>query len=444
MKWRRAGSRALLIPGIWIAIQGSRPVSYWFGAEGGESIEGNPINLLIFAILIAAAVTVLFRRQLNWGELIRRNKAVFFIYLFLALSSFWSELPFVSLKRIIKDFGCVAVGLVILAELDPITAIKTIFVRVSYILFPLSVVLIKYFPSIGRQSARSGENMFTGITTQKNSLGETVFVFGLIILWDLIETWREGYPPHKKEKTRTLAGLLLIGSWLLYTCDSQTSVLCLLLGGAVFWVAGCLSKMKHGKQLLVAGLAIFLCFVTLDKTIGLSDMIVRSMGRNPTLTGRTDIWRVVMEQKTDPLIGEGFYIFWDTAKGEAVGNQLMRINSTHNGYLEVYIDAGLIGAILLGLLLLTAGVKVSSRLFSGSPLGRIGLAFWITAIVYNLSESSFFRLDPLWFVFLLLVLDYPSRLVEAVAPKQLVQDWEYPRMAVNARNVVIRPGHGYC
>ena len=79
------------------------------------------------------------------------------------------------------------VALVILTELDPITAFRTIFVRVSYLLFPLSIVFIKYFPGIGRQSAHSGENMFTGVTTQKNSLGEMVFVLSIIILWDFLE-----------------------------------------------------------------------------------------------------------------------------------------------------------------------------------------------------------------------------------------------------------------
>jgi len=62
-------------------------------------------------------------------------------------------------------------------------------VRVSYVLFPLSVVFIKYFPALGRSASRAGENMFTGVTTQKNSLGEMAFVFSIMILWDLVEVY---------------------------------------------------------------------------------------------------------------------------------------------------------------------------------------------------------------------------------------------------------------
>ena len=38
MAWRKLGSKALLIPGAFIAIQGSRPVSYWFGYRYKEHV----------------------------------------------------------------------------------------------------------------------------------------------------------------------------------------------------------------------------------------------------------------------------------------------------------------------------------------------------------------------------------------------------------------------
>lgn len=407
MKWRKAGSRALLIPAVWLAIQGSRPVSYWVGGGGGD-LEASPINTLTFAVLILAALLVLFKRRIDWGAFLQRNKSLCLIYLFLALSALWSEMPLISLKRIIKDFGCVPVALVFLTELDPLTAIRTVFVRVSYVLFPLSVVFIKYFPEIGRQASRSGENMFTGVTTQKNSLGETVFVFGLMLIWDLVETRRREKTKARKRHTIVLIGMLMIGIWLLNICDSKTSLVCFVVGGLMFWLTGRLVRMRNGKQILVTGLLVAFSFWTLDNTFGLSDKLADALGRNPTLTGRTNIWRIVLEQKTDPWIGEGFYIFWDTEKGGAVVDQLARIQSAHNGYLETYVDAGIIGVTLLGLLILAAGSRVINRLFTGSPLGRMGIMFWTAALVYNLSESSFFRLDVLWFTFLLGMIEIPN------------------------------------
>jgi O-antigen ligase len=326
------------------------------------------------------------------------------------MSAFWSDMPFISLKRLMKDFGCVLMALVFLTQADPGAAVRAVFVRVSYLLFPLSALCIKYFPEIGRSFTRAGEPMFTGLTTQKNSLGEVVFVFSLILLWDLYEIYKEGDRKGKKTQLLIRIGILIVGFWLLSKCDSQTSLLCLILGIVIFWGGLCLMRMRQGRQILMIFLAVIICLFTLDKTFGLSDMVIRAMGRNPTLTGRTDIWRLVLEQQTDPLVGNGFYTFWDSDKGKAVMNSFMKINEAHNGYLEMYLDGGLIGDTLLGLLLLTAGKRVVDRLFSATTFGKIALIFWFLAIIYNLSETSYFRLDPLWFTFLLVTIECQRRM----------------------------------
>jgi exopolysaccharide production protein ExoQ len=429
LKWRHTDSAALLIPGLWIAILGSRPVSEWIGGGGGGGdVEGSPINTLTFGLLIVLAIRVLNRRGVDWGAVVGRNKALFLIFFFLAVSAFWSQIPFVSLKRLFKIFGCVPVAMVILTEADPAAALRAVFVRVSYFLFPLSVVLIKYFPQIGRQVSHSGENMFTGVTTQKNSLGLLIFVFFPIILWDLLELIKDKNDPQRKKQMAIRIGILFLGAWLLQICDSQTSFLCLVVGLIIFWGSGRLIRMKHGKPVLISGLTLVFGLMALDKTFGLSDTVVAALGRNPTLTGRTDIWRVVMEQKTDPIIGEGFYTFWDT-KGANVTDQLMKINSTHNGYLEMYVDGGLVGDCLLALLLLSAGGRVIQRLFAGGALARLGLTYWFTTLIYNLSESSFFRLEVLWFTFLLMIIECRQRSPQFSFGEHLEQIYEPRKVA---------------
>jgi exopolysaccharide production protein ExoQ len=414
MTWRRLGSWELVIPGAWLAIQGSRPVSYWFGSGSTSSdVDGNPINTFIYAVFILAAVVVLRKNGVNWAVFIRQNKALCLIYFYLALTALWSDMPFVSLKRVVKDFGCVLVAMIFITQADPAAVVRTIFVRVSYLLFPLSVICIKYFPEIGRNSSRSGMAMFTGLTTQKNSLGQVVFVFSLMLLWDLYEIYKEEERKGKKTQLLIRIGMLFIGFWLLKTCDSETSRLCLILGFVIFLGSLRLMRLRQGKQILIICLAAIICLFALDKTFGLSDIIIRAMGRNPTLTGRTDIWRLVLAQNTDPIIGNGFYTFWDSDKAKAVLDSFL-INEAHNGYLEMYVDGGMIGVVLLGLLLLTAGKRVVNGLFAGATFGKIGLIFWFLPIIYNWSETSFFRLDLLWFTFLLVTIEYQRRMPPAM------------------------------
>ncbi|HSU55541.1 MAG TPA: O-antigen ligase family protein, partial [Candidatus Dormibacteraeota bacterium] len=383
MQWRKAGSWALLIPGIWLAIQGSRPISYWFGGQIGESsLDANPINTLIFTGLLLAALIILSRRSINWALFIRHNKMLCLIYFYLALSALWSEMPMISFKRVIKDFGCVLMALVYLTEPNPAETVRTIFVRVSYLLFPLSVVFIKFFPDIGRQFSHAGEAMFTGITLQKNSLGELVFVFGVMIVWDLVEISKQEPRPGKKFQMGLRVLLFLIGFWLLRMCDSQTSLLCLTIGLAILWGSAKVVKMRQGRKVLIACIVFVICLAALDQTIGLKDMIIRAMGRNPTLTGRTDIWKLVLRQNTDPILGSGFYTFWDSSKGQAVMDAFMKINEAHNGYLEMYVDGGIVGDILLCMLLVAGGRRAIDGLFAGA-LGKVGLIFWVLPIIYN-------------------------------------------------------------
>lgn len=420
MRWRKAGSLALLIPGIWIGIAGSRPVSYWFGGQGGS--EANPIDTLVYLGLIGSAIYVLSRRKLKWVELVTKNKAVFAVYGFLLLSMAWSPMPAVSGKRIFKDFGCILTGLVFLTELNPAVAVRAVFVRVAYLLLPLSVVFIKYFPDIGRTSSRAGETLFGGVTTQKNSLGEIVFILSIMLLWDLTEIYKGEKRRGKKMQLAVRVGMLLIGFWLLKTCDSQTSMLCLAVGGGILWGTQRLLQMRNGRRVLIGILTCIITLVVLDKTLNLSDMVIRAMGRDPGLTGRTEIWKLVLEQKTDPVRGGGFYVFWDSPKGKAVIESFMQINSAHNGYLDLYMDGGLIGCSLLVLVLLVGGRRVIDRLFAGDPLGKVALAFWFLAILYNFSESSFFRLDVLWFTLLLLIVVCPLTRRQKTHLQKLEQD----------------------
>lgn len=53
----------------------------------------------------------------------------------------------------------------------------------------------------------------------------------------------------------------------------------------------------------------------------------------------------------------------------------MQINSTHNGYLEMYVDGGVVGVVLLIFMMLVGWRRVIERLFAKHPLGRIGLVF---------------------------------------------------------------------
>jgi O-antigen ligase len=408
---RGYASPALLVPGLWLALVCSRPLDFWVGTNAGiSSTGGNPVNMMGFVLPMIGAFIILAKRGFSWSAFLAGNRAVFLLYLFYLISMVWSPFPLASCKRIFKDFGCVLMVAVVFSETMPVEAAKLLFVRLAYVLFPLSVVFIKYFPAIGRVPSRSGEATFNGVCWQKNSLGQLVFVMGLFLVWDWLDIRNSPDTPNRKLQLRIRLGVMLIGMWLLWVSDSKTSQICLALGILLFWATRQFLQWQHGRRRIIIGLGGVVCLLALNQSLGLTDHIAELLGREADLSGRTLIWKELLKMGTDPVKGWGFYSFWDTPKVQDFydSEDFNHISEAHNGYLEAFFDGGLIAVCLLAVILLRAGKRVMDRLFTGTSFGRLAFVFWFLALIYNNSESSFFRMSPLWFTFLLFTMDYPS------------------------------------
>ena len=72
------------------------------------------------------------------------------------LSILWSDFPFVSFKRWIKVLGHPIMVLVIFTEPDPKEALVRLMKRCAYIVLPVSILWMKYYPNLGRTCHRLG------------------------------------------------------------------------------------------------------------------------------------------------------------------------------------------------------------------------------------------------------------------------------------------------
>ena len=365
-------------------------------------MDGSPLDGAAFLILIISAFVVLFRRRLNWPYVVLENWPIFLFYFFLLVSVLWANSPPVSFKRWFKEFGNIAILLVILTEQNPQQAIRAVFVRCAYLLFPLSVIFIRFFPSVGRYySSHGGEGEFTGVTMQKNSLGALVLICGLIILWDWLELRRTSKGVRVLRKIKISHwGLLLIGAYLFRMCNSVTSMVCFAIGAAII-LTGQLPVLRRRLQMLAVIAAICVGgFWVLDQTFGLKKAFFEDMGRNMTLTGRTDVWQELCNVGTDPFLGTGFMSFWDDQHFQSKLPDWVAF-SAHNGYLEILLAGGWVGVSFLSLMILGVGWRVSRALPSGTNYSAVRFAIFVVALVANYTESNFAEMTPLGFLFLL-------------------------------------------
>lgn len=413
-KRRTSLSWAIWIPTFFLLVVGSRPLGYWFGESrlwNGNGLAndaaGSVADQIFFFSIIVMSLILASLRHVRWGKLFASNVPLLLFYLYFALSIFWSEDPIGSSKRLFKDFGMLFVISLILSEKNPLEAVRAVYVRCACVLFPLSAVCIKWFPTVARHFSINGTPMYTGVTTQKNTLGEIVLVFGLFLAWDCWETWPSKGRWSRLPWDRLL--LLLMGFWLLQMCQSKTALLCLLMGSALLLRQGWFASKTFSRVALFGALALpYLVFFE-QRFSSVIAPLVEAVGRNMTFTGRTDIWDHIRLTTVNPLIGAGYYNFWGGTGGLRV-NELMgeTIPNAHNGYVDLYLDGGVIGLILLFVMLVACGRRLMQGL-QRHRFQRLRFAMLIAMIIYNMSESNYARLSPLWFTTVLVCVDFPYR-----------------------------------
>jgi len=121
------------------------------------------------------------------------------------------------------------------------------------------------------------------------------------------------------------------------------------------------------------------------------------------MTGRSEIWQAALEKHTDYLFGAGFRGFWETSAGKAVYEELGtgELITAHNGYIETYLNGGMVGLFFLGIFIWSTGLIATAKLVERDPIGRLAVVFWPLILVYNLSESQFMMTGPVWYALLL-------------------------------------------
>lgn len=401
-------TKAVWIPTIWAFILLSRPITEWVGFGGGtDSLEGSPLDRAFYFVLIFLSLYTLSKRHVNWSLMISQNWPIFLFYGFFLISVFWADAPFSSFKRWFKDLGNVWVAAVILTEPKPAEAFRALFVRCAYVLIPLSEIYIRYLPQLGRSYSPGGGLEITGVTTQKNSLGMLVVVCGLVLIWDWFERTRPGFARMKRFDRYLPFVILVFGAYLLYLCDSKTSILCLILGTAVLSAIKVPILRRRVGAMGAYTLAVIGGFFLLDWLFGgFKEALVGGMGRDMTFTGRTEVWQELLKLHTDPLIGTGFCTIWSNPEYRSqlpvwVGK------SAHNGYLETYLDGGYCGLVVLAILLVVTFWRHNLQLRTRNDYSLIRFAVLLIIIIGSFSESHFGRMGPLWFLFLLTTIKVP-------------------------------------
>lgn len=417
-------------PYIWLFIVSSRSLSSWLtlarqdGTPVDPDLSGSPIDAALLTLLIVLGLFVLGSRSERTKRILARNKWLLVLFAYMLMSIVWSNFPSITMRRSIRSIGAFVMVLVVLTEANPLGAMRALLRRLYLVHIPLSIAAIKYFRNIGVAYTWNGiEEMWIGLAVHKNNLGQVAMCSGLFSTWQVMQNW-----PKKKFTVDLL--LLVLTLWVLRgskNSHSSTAILGFVAGTMLLFGLQFLKKrVAQAKRTILVGLFalivftpfLYAAFEAFDTTP--LTLVLQATGRDMTFTGRTGLWKdILYNAEKSPVVGVGFGAFWVGHIGYDMYplenwsrvTPEWRPNEGHNGYIDVGIDLGIVGVILVVIVICSAFAGALNDLGTDFELGRLRLALLLSVVMNNFSESSFLKgTHSLWFIFLLVAVNVPPSL----------------------------------
>jgi O-antigen ligase len=309
-------------------------------------------------------------------------------------SIFWSVSFVQTFNGIIALAGTTGFGVYLAARYSILQQIQLV-AWTCTIAAVLSVLFIVALPSYGIHSEADLAGNWRGIYSQKNTLGQMMVISSTAFFFLLSNL--------KRKKFYLFLGLALSTILLLF---SQSTASLLNLSFVIMAFCVCITlRWRFNRMLLALTALLTIGGSLLNIILTYKDTILVSIGKDPTLTGRTDLWLIVWQLiRKNPLLGYGYNAFWQGWDGPSdvvwLAFPWLPPNA-HNGFLDVWLSVGALGLIvfLVGLgksFILSYNYLRSTR----SIEGLWPMTFLVFMTMSAFAESTFLQANNLiWILY---------------------------------------------
>ncbi len=229
-------------------------------------------------------------------------------------------------------------------------------------------------------------------------------IFGLYFVWALTTYRRIADASERKREVLLSASFLVATFYLFSRADSVTSLLAFTAGAVVMLLLA--KRVVDIRSLGVWFISAATIGMTLDAAFGLREKLFRSLGRNPNLTDRTVVWTDVLALQDRPLLGFGFESFWlGPTRDTLWAKWWWQPIQAHNGYIETYLNLGVIGLVLLLAMLLAGFRKIQGSARAQPDLAMLRMAYLIAIVIFNYTEAGFKGLHLVWTIFCIVAIE---------------------------------------
>ena len=317
----------------------------------------------------------------------KENWILFLIPLWALMSATWSDIHVTAARSSVQLILTTAFAVVIASK-----------VRLEILLRAMGfamiiAMLMSFVSSRVALNGMTGEVSLIGIFDSKNFLATNTAMSIFVALSLLLN--------KKSDKaSRILGGILIIISFLVLIKAKSFGAMLFVIMSISLSVALTfyqninlhMSTRRGINRALIATFILVMTFIIFSLVHGTFDEFMYSIGKDPTLTGRTEIWEMGFHIIADnPLLGVGyqslFYI--GNAPAEEIWNLAHKASGVgfnfHNMYVDTTVELGVIG-LLMYVFLISAFFR---RLFTLTDISLGGPYFFAFSIFIFLFLQTF-------------------------------------------------------
>ncbi len=357
------------------------------GANEGDGVAISSFDLSINAKLSLLIYFITFiLLAIRWKSFLSvlfSNKFIWILMGINCFSYFWSINPSQTMRFSIYALGTTGFGLY-LAIRYTLREQLDLLAWTYGLLLILSLLLAIAVPSYGLMGGVH-EGALRGVFTHKNQFGAFMAPGGVIFLLNAFRGEKYSW---------VYWGLLVLNCGTMVMSQSTTALgtfFVMLLLCVIYRIFRWRYEVMISAILAVTFVG-FALLIWIAGYVG-SDSLVGLVGKDTTLSGRTDIWRYVWDQiQLRPWLGYGLAAFWNGYDGPSGYVQLamkIAVIYAHNGFLDIWLSIGLVGlSVFLISFFTTTSQSLALLRKTNSPEGFWPLLFMTYILLSNLTEGT--------------------------------------------------------
>lgn len=374
---------------------------------------GSSVLQALWTLLYVVTVGLIYSRAPLKLEKLRMHWPLVALVIYWLLSVLWAESPGITLRRGIGLLGTTLFAYYFASRFSMRDQL-----RMLAIMFAVANVCSLFFVIFGLGTpVEQIPGSWYGIYLHKNTLGRLMALSTIVylVLW-LTSKARPAYLVGLALSLVLLLGSRSVTAWLTFV-----TLLCIY----PLYEAFRKSYVRGGLALGVVASGV--AWVAIWTYSNYAE-VMRFLGRDTSLTGRTSIWEASWYMIGErPWLGFGYSGFWTGRMGPCryIWNMIgWPAPHSHNGILDIWLELGLIGVVLISLAVVIYFGRALRLIHAGGSREAVWpMLVFSFILLSNITERSLLSRNSLfWILFVSTAINVTQtaarRRVKSVAPQR--------------------------